>query len=120
MAAKNQRPAIRDFHGDVAAHVEASRRAARLSDRRRDPARTAGVGNSLAVHTLRRMILVEGGRHVARIVCRRCHWCAELPETALKGLRGPRLFRALVCSACGARDAEVSIRWECPPKRLSR
>jgi hypothetical protein len=50
----------------------------------------------------------EGGRHIARIVCRRCRWCAELPEEALKGLRGPRLFRALVCSACGARDAEVS------------
>jgi hypothetical protein len=58
------------------------------------------------------VVLPEGGRHIARIVCRRCRWCAELPEPALKGLRGPRLFRALRCSACGARDAEVSIRWE--------
>src|ERR1700691_5049025 len=34
-------------------------------------------------------VLPEGGRHVARIVCRRCRWCAEVPETALNGLRGP-------------------------------
>ena len=68
---------------------------------------------------LRRMVVLpEGGRHIARIVCRRCRWCVELPEAALKGLRGPRLFRALVCSACGARDAQVSIRWECPPPHL--
>ena len=67
---------------------------------------------------LRRMVVLpEGGRHIARIVCRRCCWCAELPEVPLKGLRDPRLFRALVCSACGARDAEVSIRWECQPPR---
>jgi ribosomal protein L40E len=67
---------------------------------------------------LRHMVVSpEGGRHIARIVCRRCRWYAELREEALKGLRGPRLFRALVCSACGARDAEVSIRWECPAPR---
>lgn len=55
----------------------------------------------------RMVVLPEGGRHIARIVCRRCRWCAELPEAALKGLRGARLFRALKCTACGARDAEV-------------
>ena len=44
---------------------------------------------------LRRMVVLpEGGRHIARIVCRRCRWCAELPEPALHGLRGSRLFRA--------------------------
>jgi hypothetical protein len=70
---------------------------------------------------LRRMVVLpEAGRHIARIVCRRCRWCAELPEPALKGLRGSRLFRALVCTACGARDAEVSIRWECLPATRSR
>jgi hypothetical protein len=68
----------------------------------------------LGTHAARMVVLPEGGRHIARIVCRRCRWCAELPEPALKGLRGPRLFRALRCSACGVRDAEVSIRWECP------
>jgi hypothetical protein len=58
--------------------------------------------------------MVEG-RQVARITCRGCRRTAEIDPQALRGLRGPRLYRALVCSQCGARDADVSIRWEAPP-----
>jgi hypothetical protein len=56
------------------------------------------------------------GRHIARIVCRRCGRVAEVDPVVLRSLRGPLLFRALRCTRCGARDAEVSIRWECPPR----
>jgi C4-type Zn-finger protein len=67
-----------------------------------------------------RMIQPEGGRQIARITCRRCGWAAEVDSSMLKGMYGKRLYRTLVCSACGARDAEVSIRWETPPARPSR
>ena len=56
-------------------------------------------------------MLVEG-RHVARIMCRRCGRVVEADPAVLRGLRGPPLFRALRCTKCGARKADVSIRWE--------
>jgi hypothetical protein len=45
----------------------------------------------------------------------RCRHTVEVDPALLKGLRGPRLYRALRCSRCGAREADVSIRWELGP-----
>jgi hypothetical protein len=69
-----------------------------------DPARELSLGFG--------MIKSEGGRRVARIACRRCCWVAVAEASMLRGLYGNRLYRSLLCSACGARDADVSIRWE--------
>jgi hypothetical protein len=55
------------------------------------------------------------GRQIARVTCHACHRTVEIDPLELRGLRGPRLYRALRCTRCGARDAEVSIRWEAPP-----
>jgi hypothetical protein len=52
------------------------------------------------------------GRQIARVTCNRCHHAVDIDPAVLKGLRGPRLYRALRCSRCGAREADVSIRWE--------
>jgi len=56
------------------------------------------------------------GRQIARITCHICGRTVEIDPLALRGLRGGRLRRDLVCRACDARDADVSIRWECPPR----
>jgi len=63
------------------------------------------------------MIQPEGGRQIARLTCKRCHHAVDLAPEILRGLRGARLYRALRCSRCGAREADVSIRWECPPAK---
>jgi hypothetical protein len=60
------------------------------------------------------------GHQVARITCKRCRHAVDVDPGVLKGLRGPRLFRALRCSECGTREANVSLRWECPPATGSR
>lgn len=60
------------------------------------------------------------GRQIARITCKRCRHVVEIEPALLKGLRGARLYRALRCSECGAREAGVSIRWECPPADAGR
>jgi hypothetical protein len=54
------------------------------------------------------------GHQIARVTCNRCGHVVEVNPDVLKGLRGPRLFHALKCSRCGAREADVSIRWEAP------
>lgn len=56
------------------------------------------------------------GRHITRITCHSCGHAADVDPKVLRGLRGQRLFRALRCSKCGARRADVSIRWECPSR----
>jgi hypothetical protein len=55
------------------------------------------------------------GHQVARVECPCGHWAEVAPEF-LRGLVGPELRAKLKCSQCGARDASVSIRWECAPK----
>ena len=54
------------------------------------------------------------GRQIARITCR-CGHVAEVPAEVLRGLVGAALRAKLKCSQSGARDASVSIRWECAP-----
>ena len=56
------------------------------------------------------------GRQIARVSCRCCGRTVEVDPAVLKCLRGSSLYRALRCSKCGARDMDVSIRWECPPR----
>ncbi len=55
------------------------------------------------------------GRQVARLTCQKCGHAVDVDPVVLKGLYGARLYRALRCSKCGAREAGVSIRWEVPP-----
>jgi len=55
------------------------------------------------------------GKQIARVTCRKCGYAAELSPETFRGLYGSALFKRLKCSRCGARDASVSVRWECPP-----
>jgi hypothetical protein len=60
------------------------------------------------------------GRQIARITSRDCGRAVEVDPATFRDLRGARLFRALRCSKCDARDAEVSIRWEAAPDKGQR
>ena|ERR1700722_11246077 len=55
------------------------------------------------------------GHQVARITCNRCRRAVDIDPAAFRGMRGVRLYRSLRCSRCGAREADVSIRWELGP-----
>jgi hypothetical protein len=52
----------------------------------------------LRCSTLRRVM--PEGRHIARITCRACGRVVEVDPAMLRGLRGPRLYRALPCIRC--------------------
>jgi hypothetical protein len=56
------------------------------------------------------------GRQIARITRHGRGYAVDIDPGALKGLRGPRLNRALRCSKCGFRDAKASIHWKRPPR----
>jgi hypothetical protein len=62
--------------------------------------------------TLRRVMHPEG-RHITRITRHGWGRTVEVDRAVLRGLFGPRLKRALRCGAYGAREPDVSIRWEC-------
>jgi hypothetical protein len=68
-----------------------------------------------ARRALRLLCAMLDGHQIARITCNRCRHAVDVDPDVLKDLRGRRLFRALKCSRCGAREADVSIRWELAP-----
>ena len=67
--------------------------------------------DAVAARVLRSGAMREG-RQVARVTCNRCRHAVDVDPAVLKGLRGSRLYGALRCSRCGAREPDMSIRWE--------